>query len=62
MGAYLEWCSRQNKTMARAVELSKSLGQFTLCVLHAVSFVNNHVCPLQARQSRLLSDYILIRR
>lgn len=42
---YLQWCSSEEEPVGSTVELVEDLGQLAVVVLHAVTFVNDHVLP-----------------
>lgn len=52
----------QNQPIPRRVVLVKRLTEFTLDILHPMTFVDNHVYPLDLAQQRSLLDDVLVRR
>ena len=59
--AVLEWCTSQDKTEACVVVLCDGTAQFGVGVLHAVTFVDDHVQPLDFTQDRSVLDDKLVR-
>ena len=57
---YLQRCPCEKQSVRGDVVLIQDLCQFAVVVLHAVTFVNDHVLPLQLGQRSLVLHHILV--